>query len=112
MSREFGSCAGGYFHTQINDAAGDCLGGNDELTRLWGKFLLEFYPVAYAIASSEAGNTGSDYPIIKCMEQWASIRDAIDEIDNYLDPYRRVANQAVSDADREWKNMIRGQHED
>ncbi len=81
MSREFGSYETGYFHYQMSNATSDCLGGSDELTRLWGKFFAEFEPIAYAIASSEAGDSGP-------------------AIEAYVNTYERVAEHAASAAVR------------
>ncbi len=95
MSREFGSCDSGYFHYQMQNAASDCLAGCDELTRLWGSFFKEFEDVAYAIASSEAGDSGPDFPILETMRKLESIRKAIRDIEWYLKPFDLIATKAV-----------------
>jgi hypothetical protein len=84
MSREFGSYEPGYFHYQMDLAAQDCREGNDELTRLWGGFLSAFYPIAYAIASSEAGDSGPDFPVNATKEHMAALRRELDKIEQYV----------------------------
>ena len=83
MSRQFGSCQPGYFHSQIMTASEDCQEGNDELTRLWGDFLGAFYPIAYAIASSEAGDSGPDLPIKRTLEHLPKLRQCLDDIEQF-----------------------------
>lgn len=95
MSREFGSYHAGYFHYQMETAADDCLSGHDELTRLWGAFLREFAHVAYAIASSEANDSGPDYPIFETMERLPELKRRLAAIEAYTAPYRAVAEAAV-----------------
>lgn len=84
MSREFGSHQSGYFHTQMDQAASDCLDGRDELTKLWGKFLFEFKDVAWAIASSEACDSGPEYPIEMTSERLPRLQDELDRIKDYV----------------------------
>lgn len=95
MSREFGSYSGGYFHTQMQYAADDCLSGKDEITRLWGKFFDEFKEIAYAIASSEASDSSADYPIFETIKRIDTIKKRIEEIENYCYVFDQVAKKAV-----------------
>lgn len=95
MSREFGAYIGGYFYDKVRNAADDCRDGRDDLTRLWGKFLTEFSDIAYAIASSEACDSGLDYPIFECIERLPRLNAILNEIDHYLRPFRDVAEAAV-----------------
>ena len=97
MSREFGSYSAGYFHYQMETAAEDCKSGNDELTRLWGEFFEEFKHIAYAIASSEAGDSGADFPIYETMRNLPSIKDKIAKIEEYIQPFEAVAKRAIRD---------------
>ena len=97
MSREFGSYENGYFHQQIQQGAKDCLEGNDELTRLWGKFLEEFYEVAYAISTSEAGDSGPYRPIIENLNRMTALQDRLDDIKSFLEIFDDVAKRAVSE---------------
>lgn len=97
MSGEFGSCLSGYFELQIDVAADDCLEGDDELTRLWGGFFKELIPVARAIAYSEAGDSGREYPIMENLRQMKNLKDKLSAIEAYLEPFRRVADDAVRD---------------
>lgn len=95
MSREFGSYSSGYFHTQMDQGATDCLEGRDPLTKLWGQFLREFAPVAYAIASSEACDSGPDFTIIETLQRMPSMKARLDDIVSFTEPYRRCMEQAV-----------------
>jgi hypothetical protein len=95
MSGEFGSYNNGYFHTQMETAAYDCTNGRDQLTKLWGKFLHAFVPVAEGISYSEAYDSGPDDPIVVNIRQLKALRAALDEIEDYLRPYERVMQQAV-----------------
>lgn len=95
MSREFGEYMGGYFHTKVRFAADDALNGSQEITRLWGSVLDSLAEVAYAIASAEANDSGPDYPIFESLAQLPRIRNGLQEIESYLEPFRRVAEEAV-----------------
>lgn len=95
MSREFGSYVSGYFHYQMQVAAEDCLGGSDELTRLWGAFFTAFDPVAYAIASSEAGDGGRDDSIMENIRQQDALKKALRDIEKYLEPYESIMRRAI-----------------
>ena len=98
MSREFGSYYAGYFHAQMDTAASDCECADYEITRRWGKVLRAFAPVAYAIANVEAGDSGEDNPIMESIRQWPQIEQAMREVEDYLYPFRRVMEKAVSKA--------------
>lgn len=95
MSREFGSYMQGYFHQQIDWAAEDCKGGRDPLTKLWGEFLTEFSTIAYQIANSEACDSGPDAPIIATIENIGVLKRRLEEIEKYVQPYRRCMEQAL-----------------
>ena len=97
MSREFGSYMSGYFHTQIEYAADDCLCGRDGITRLWGEFLKAFYPVAYAISTSEACDSDVDYPIMECIRQMPELESRLKDISEYLRPFEDVIDEAIKD---------------
>jgi hypothetical protein len=98
MSREFGSYTSGYFHEKIESCASDAKCGRDFLTRLWGRLLGELYHVAYAVSTSEACDSGPDYPIMESILRMPELKKSLDEIDQYLEPYRRVAENAVREA--------------
>ena len=100
MSREFGSYISGYFHQQIEQGAKDCLAGRDDITKLWGEFLEAFYPIAYAIASSEESDSGPDYPIIETMHQLPELKRKLDAIAEFIEPFSRVAEEAVRNRSR------------
>jgi hypothetical protein len=95
MSREFGSYTSGYFHEQIDNCAVDCLKGRDPLTRLWGEFLQELYPVAYCIATSEAGDGGPHDSIITTIDKIETLKQKLQNIQGFIDPYKRVAEDAI-----------------
>jgi hypothetical protein len=101
MSREFGSYTTGYFHTQIETAAGDCESGRCEITRQWGKLLRAFTPIAYAIATAEASGSSADYPILKSIERLDAVKSAIRDIENYLSPFKDVAVAAIREHSQE-----------
>ncbi len=98
MSREFGSCDGGYFHNQMRSAADDCAEGSYELTRHWGAFLEAFHPIAHAIASSEAHDWIEGDSIIATIENLPMLRKALEAVEEYVKPFQRVASRAVHDA--------------
>lgn len=95
LSREFGSYMSGYFHSQIDYAASDLAEGKGELTRLWGKWLEEFYKIAYAIASYEADDSGMYDPIVTTIKTLPALRVAMAAIEEYLDPFEDVMEMAV-----------------
>ena len=98
MSREFGSYTSGYFHYQMEVAAEDCKQGDYELTKLWGEFLAEFYDVAYAIASVEAGDSSPEDSILTTMRKMEGLQARLNDIKEYLKPFDRVAQVAVREA--------------
>ena len=98
MSREFGSYHAGYFHDQMQTAAEDLSGSGDPLSKLWGKFFEEFYPVAYAISSSEACDSGRDRPILETIQRINSLKNILWEIEMYVKTYKDVADAAVRKA--------------
>lgn len=97
MSGEFGSYYQGYFHDQMQRAAEDCADGDCEITRLWGRVLAAFGPVAYDIANAEAGDSGEYAPIITSIKQMDAIKAALWEVKNYLYPFEQVMWRAVLD---------------
>jgi hypothetical protein len=96
MSREFGSHNAGYFHQQIESAAEDCLKGKDDLTKLWGEFLKEFSHVAYAISTSEACDSGPDYPIIETIRRWEGLAQRFHRVAEYIHPFHKVMEEAIA----------------
>ncbi len=98
MSREFGSYGNGYFDTQMEYAADDLAGGRDELSRVWAGFFQEFRHVAYAIASSEAHDSGPDYPIFETIQRIDALKESLRRVEQFVQPYRMVAREAVSQA--------------
>lgn len=103
MSREFGSYNGGFFHEQIEQAADDCLAGIDKTTQLWGAFLKEFYDVAYAISTSEAGDSGEYFPIMKTIEKMPILTKKLNDVFAHVEIYNQVAREAVRKAVEEKK---------
>ena len=95
MSGEFGSYTSGYFWQQIEQAAEDCKGGGDEMTRLWGAFLVEFAPIAQAIAWSEAGDSGEHGSILETIQRMPHLKQRLAAIENYVAVFRRVADEAI-----------------
>jgi hypothetical protein len=98
MSREFGSYCNGYFHEQIRLGAEDCLAGRDDLTRLWGAFLNEFNDIAYAIASSEACDSGPEATVIATIEKMKALKAALSKIEDFTEPHRRCMEHALRKA--------------
>lgn len=96
MSREFGEygCSG-YFHQKLGAVVEDARSGKDPLTKLWGEFLESIQPVAYAIASSEARDAGPDFTIFQTIESFNEINRRLEAIRSFVEPYRRVAEEAV-----------------
>lgn len=96
MSGEFGSCESGYFHTQIETAAADCLhSANAEITQKWGKVLEAMYPIAHAISWYEARDSGIEAPIMATLEQLPDVQRAIDDVQRYVRPFKDIADAAV-----------------
>lgn len=98
MSRGFGSCEGTHLHNTIRSAADDCAEGAYELTRHWGAFFEALYPVAHAIASSEAHDWSEGGSILATIENLPMLRKALKDIEDYVAPFQRVASRAVHDA--------------
>jgi hypothetical protein len=95
MSREFGSYASGYLHTQIEYAASDLEHGRDATTRAWSKFFRAFHPVAYAICSSEACDSGEDDSIVATIKALPELQAALDEMKQHVALYDRLMKDAV-----------------
>lgn len=98
MSREFGSYDSGFFHTQIENAAGDLEGASDETSRVWAPFFRAFFPVAYAIASSEAGDSGEDASILETIKALPALQEALDAVKAHVAAYDAIAKAAVQAA--------------
>lgn len=81
--------------SQVEQAAEDCAGGRDEMTRMWGEFLREFAPIAKSICWSEAGDSSEADTIWKCIEQIPQLKKKLEKIESKLDTYRVVAEEAV-----------------
>lgn len=95
MSREFGSYINGYFHDQIWQGAEDCLKGDDKITRLWGEFLKDFSDIAYAISTSEAADSGEDFPIMKTIEKLPQLQNRLNAIKDHVRVFEKVMEEAV-----------------
>lgn len=98
MSREFGSCHPGYFHTQMENAASDLAGGDDALSAVWALWFQAFSPVAYQIANSEAGDSGPEAPILATITALPALRAALDAVEAHVRVYDNVAKVAVRNA--------------
>ena len=94
-SKEFGSDRKGCFFEQIETAYEDCIDGSNNLTRLWGAVLKEFYPVSIAINQSESCYGNEAHSIMESMRQMAKIQSALNVVKQYLKPYDEVAEEAV-----------------
>lgn len=95
MSREFGSYENGYFHDQLYRGASDCLNGREEITRKWGAVLMAMEQIAVAISSAEACDSCVDYPILQSMADLPNVCNALKDVEDYLKPFKRVAEEAV-----------------
>jgi hypothetical protein len=101
VSGEFGSYSSGYLDTQMQQAADDLRGGNDELSRVWASFFDEFARVAYAICRSEAYDSGPDYPILETMRRLPALKAELAKVEAFVKPYADVAEAAVRAALKE-----------
>jgi hypothetical protein len=72
------------------------------LTRKWGEFFKEFIDIASAIASAEV-DVGVDYPITETIKHMKKLKEIIQDIDDYCEPYRCIAKQAIVDYIEEHK---------
>lgn len=104
MSGEFGSYCNGYFHTQMEQGADDCLERRNEITRLWGAFLKEFAVVARSISWCEACDSGPDDPIRATIQQKQALQKKLNDVFDYVRTFEDVANAAVREALRKEKN--------
>lgn len=95
MSREFGSYCSGYLHTQIAQAADDCRQGSNEITKLYAPVFDRLYKIIYSICNLEACDSGAYDPIMKSIEELPKLREELDKIDEYLQPYKDVMREAV-----------------
>lgn len=101
MSREFGDYAGGmYMHAYVDSAADDCAGGRGPVTALLGGILRTLYPLAYAVSSHEACDSGPDRPLFAAIEGLPEIKRAVAALEAHVEPYRLVAEAAVREAAR------------
>lgn len=98
MSREFGSCLSGYLHHQIDYAADDLAGGRDAMTRAWAPFFQAFSEVAYAIAASEAQDSGEYDSIMATIRMMPQLQAALDTVKDHVRPFEDVMREAVRDA--------------
>jgi hypothetical protein len=83
--------------------ADDCLEGREEITRKWGALVRELYPVFRAICRAEAYDTGVYAPIWESMTALPRILERLQEIENYLEPYRDVVQEAIRKYEQEHK---------
>ncbi|MBB4302348.1 hypothetical protein GGD81_001375 [Rhodobium orientis] len=95
MSREFGSFQPGYLYQQIDFAVSDLADAYHESSRVWSGLLSEFQPVAVAICGAEACDTGPEQTIIEAIEALPRLRKELETIENFLAPYKAVAEQAI-----------------
>ena len=101
MSREFGDChSGGFFHDKVRGAAEDAETGRHEITKAVGALLQALYPLAYAISSAEACDSGEDRPLTVAIEQSAKLRDALRAVDACCHTGREMmVTRSVRDAE-------------
>lgn len=97
MSGEFGRHESGYFHTQMEAAAEDLRGGRFEITRAWAQFFENFKVIADAISYAEAGDSGQHWPIMETMARMQVLKNSLIAVEEYVEPFKDVAQQAVSD---------------
>ena len=98
MSREFGDDCGSFFHEKIRNAVNNCkYEGNYELTKKWGEFLQEFYNIAYSISSCEASDTCESDLIMDTIYRLPLLQGKLDEIQQYVQLHKTIANHAVRD---------------
>lgn len=99
MSREFGDHCGGYFHDKIYSCLEDLKHeAGEDFHKKFVPLFQELYEVAYAIASVEAGDSCIDRSIFQSMESIPKMKKVLEDIENELRPYRRVAETAVRKA--------------
>jgi len=98
MSREFGDYhMGGFFHQKIQNAADDLKGARCEISKQYIPLLEELYQIAWAISSAEECDSGEDRPIFESINRLPRLKAIISDIEDYVEPYKRVAAVAVRD---------------
>ena len=95
MSREFGEGPGGFFHNKIQDAAEDCRGGDCEITKKWGRFLEEFYNLAWHISTAEACDSSEASLIVESIKAIPLLKSKMEDIEKYLGKYEAVIEKAI-----------------
>lgn len=98
MSREFGDHTGGYFHDKVRGCVDDL---KEEATEEFHKEFIplfeSLYEIAYAIASVEACDSSLPRTINTTIEELPRLKRAIAQIEQKVEPYKRVAEYAVED---------------
>lgn len=90
MSREFGDGPGGFFHEKIQNAADDARGGRFEITKATGALLQALYPLAYAISSAEACDSGEERPLMVALDEAPALHAALSAVIACADTHRRM----------------------
>ena len=99
MSREFGEGPGGFFHDKIRNARDDIKHEADwNLHKKFAPLFDELYELAYAISSVEAGDSCLDRTILELMDRLPKIKKWTEDMEEEIEPYRRVAESAVRKA--------------
>ena len=100
MSREFGEYGGGgYFHDKMRAALEDLQDcAREDFHKKFIPLFEELYDLAYAISSVEACDSGIDRSIFQALESLPKMKKTLNEIQEDLTAYRRVAEAAVRKA--------------
>jgi hypothetical protein len=96
MSGEFGDYTGnGFFHDHIRHAGEAKLQADYDLSKQWCEFVEALYPVCKAVSYCEAGDSDISSLILKSLEEIPKIKLSLQKIENGLEIYRRLAEDAI-----------------
>ena len=99
MSREFGENRGSFFHGKLYACMEDLRGeAREDFHKKFIPLFEELYEIAWAISSVEAGDSCIDRSIMETMQRIPRMKQFIKNMEDYLTPYQRVAEEAVRKA--------------
>lgn len=99
MSREFGEYGQGFFHEKLFNCLEDLkFEAREDFHRKFIPLFRELYEIAYAISSVEACDSSIDRTVFETINRLPKIKETIKDLENTVEPYKRVAEEAVRQA--------------
>lgn len=94
MSGEFGN-GNTFFHGHINEACEILEGANLETTKELAKIYQALRLLARDISWAEADDSCEETLIFEAIKTFPKIKEAVEEVGNYLDRYERIAKELI-----------------